>query len=134
MNEITKDKIELVEKFLEELEPNIPETLEGYEENFKAKAICERYFEKVVEALTDIAFLIIKDKNLKIPKEDGQAFLILAENNILDRELAKKLKDAKGMRNVLAHEYGSINDELVFNSIKEELINDAREFIDAVKK
>lgn len=134
MRDIINDKIEQIEKFIEELEPSIPETFEEYEKNFKIKAICERYFEKIVGAVVDLAFLIIKNRKFRIPKEDGQAFIILSENNIIQKELAFRLKDAKGMRNIIAHEYGEIDDELVFNSIKYELINDVNEFIEAIRK
>ena len=44
------------------------------------------------------------------------------------------LTEAKGMRNILAHEYGTVNDELVFHSITEEIEIDAREFIKVIKK
>jgi hypothetical protein len=40
----------------------------------------------------------------------------------------------KGMRNILAHEYGKINDELVFEAITGEITADAEEFIASVLK
>ena len=132
MNDIIKDKIEQIEKFIIELEPNIPESFEEYERDVKAKAICERYFEKIVEAVVDMAFLIIKEKKLKIPKEDRQVFIILSENSVIEDKLALKLKSAKSMRNILAHEYGHIDDELVFYAVKNELIDDVNKFIEVV--
>jgi uncharacterized protein YutE (UPF0331/DUF86 family) len=82
----------------------------------------------------DLAFFIIKEKNLKQPEEDKQAFGILAKKKIISDSLAEKLKDAKGMRNILAHEYGRIDDELVFHSLVEELIPDVQEFIKLIDK
>ena len=38
------------------------------------------------------------------------------------------------MRNIIAHEYGEINNELIFESIKNELIKDVSEFIKYIKK
>ena len=38
------------------------------------------------------------------------------------------------MRNIISHEYGKIDDEIVFDSIKDELILDAEEFIKQIKK
>ena len=37
------------------------------------------------------------------------------------------------MRNILAHEYGKIDDEIVFNAIKSELEKDANEFVSAIR-
>lgn len=128
-----KDKIEEIENYLTELSDIMPGTLEEYRET-KTKAACERYFEKIIEAVVDLAFLVIKDRKLKIPEEDKEAFDILAEEKIITMQVAEKLKDGKGMRNILAHEYGSIDDEIVFHSITEELEKDAREFIKEIKK
>jgi len=123
------DKIEEVEKLLEELESIMPTDVEEYLNDFKGKAAGERYFERIIESLVDLAFLIIKDKKLKIPEEDKQAFGILNDEKIISKDLADRLKEAKGMRNIIAHEYGVIDDSLVFHSLTEELIPDSKEFI-----
>ena len=131
-----KDKIKEIEEYSAELFSAIPANLEleNYKKDFRIKAVCERYFEKIIEAAVDLAFLIIKDKKLKIPEEDAGAFDILANENIIPSELAQKLKEAKGMRNIIAHEYGTVDDEIVFNSITEELEKDVRELIKDIKK
>ncbi len=128
------DKIQEIEKFLEELEPIIPENFEEYKINLQLKAACERYFEKIIEATVDLAFLIIRNKELEKPKDDENAFYILYKNNIILKELCQNLKAAKGMKNIIAHQYGKIDDEKVFNSLKEELINDINSFIKEVNK
>ena len=81
-----------------------------------------------------MAFLTIKEKGLEIPEEDKGAFDILSKDKIISIELSKKLKDAKGMRNILAHEYGKVDDSVVFESITEELISDVKEFFILIKK
>ena len=133
MNERIDDKISKIEDYLSELLEIIPDNIEEYKRNLKEKAACERYFEKIVEAVVDLAFLIIREKDLGIPESDKEAFDILVRNNLISKELASRLKEAKGMRNVIAHEYGKIDDNLVFYSTKEELENDVKEFIKAIK-
>ena len=71
-----KDKIKEIEGYLSELSEIMPGNFEEYKE-IKNKAACERYFEKIIEAVIDLSFLIIKDKNLRIPEEDKEAFDIL---------------------------------------------------------
>ena len=119
-----KDKIKEIELFLDELSEISPPSFEDYKSSLEKKAACERYIEKIVEAATDLAFFVIKEKRLDIPKDDLDAFNILLKNNIVSEGLAAKLKSAKGMRNILAHQYGAIDDEIIFNSIKEELGRD----------
>ena len=129
-----KDKIKEIEEYLQELSEIIPSSLEQYISEFKTKAACERYSEKIIEAIIDLSFLIIKKYSFKIPEEDKQSFDILKEENIISNELCEKLKDAKGMRNIISHEYGKIDDEIVFDSIKDELTIDTKEFIKQIKK
>jgi len=129
-----KDKIKEIEEFLFELNEIAPNKFETYLDDNKTKAACERYFEKIIEAAIDLAFLIIKEKRFKIPEEDKEAFDILAEEKIITKQLAEKLKDAKGMRNIIAHEYGKIDDEIVFDSITQEIQKDVNEFIKNIEK
>jgi len=128
-----EEKIEEIEKYIEELGSVLPFGFNDYENDFKLRAFCERYFEKIIEAIVDLAFIIIKDKKLEIPEEDKGAFDILFREKIISSDLAEKLKKAKGMRNILAHEYGKIDDEIVFEAVTEELIYDAVEFLKRVK-
>lgn len=128
-----KDKIGEVEKYLGELGSIVPSNFKEYKQSFEKKAACERYFEKIIEAVVDLAFLIIKDKGLKIPEEDRETFDILAEEEIISGKLAAKLKDAKGMRNILSHQYGQVDDEIVFEAITEELDKDVIEFIEHIQ-
>ena len=127
------DKIEEIGEFLEHLNQIAPASFEEYKDNIEKKAACERYAEKIIEALTDLSFLAIKFKKLKLPQDDIDAFNILSENKIIDDNLSVKLKNAEGMRNILAHQYGKVDDEIVFDSIKEELEKDALDLIKSVK-
>ena len=134
MNERINDKVEEIEKYLAELDEIRPKTLNEYLADLKTKAACERYVEKVMEAVTDLAFLLIKDKSLQIPEEDAKAFEILVQSRLIDKKLGENLQLAKGMRNVLAHQYGEIDDEIVFNAISDQLETDVKRFIHLVKK
>ena len=134
MNNRIDDKICEIEKYLDELEEIKPLNLEDYIKDIKTKAACERYFEKIVEACVDLASLVISYKRLNIPEDDEKAFYVLSHNNIITMELANKLKEAKGMRNIIAHEYGKVDDELVFPAVKEELIPDVEKFLQKIKE
>ncbi len=129
-----KDKIQEIKKFLDELGSVLPSSFEEYEGDFKIRAICERYFEKIIEAVVDLSFIVIKEMGLRIPEEDKEAFDILAKEKIISEELSEKLKDAKGMRNIISHEYGKIDDEMIFESVTEELKKDISEFIKVIEK
>ena len=131
-----ENKINEIEEYMNELSKMTPENigLEDYKRDLKTKAIFERYAEKIIEAVEDLAFLAVNLKKLKYPEHEKEVFDILAENKIITEELSKKLKDAKGMRNIIAHEYGKIDDEIVFEAVTEQLGKDAREFIKEIKE
>jgi len=136
IKERIKDKIEQIGEFKEELYGMIPQniTLEEYKKDLKTKAICERYFEKIIEGVVDLAFLIIREKGLKIPEDEESSFIIISENKIISEILAARFREAKGMRNVIVHQYGEIDDEKVFHAIFEELEKDIKEFLDNIKE
>jgi len=128
------DKIKEVSGYLDELDSIKPITLDEYKKDLKSKAACERYFEKIMEAVIDLGFMTIKSRSLETPKDDGDLFNVLKNNKVIDLNLAKRMKEAKGMKNFISHQYGEVNDELVFNSITKELEKDIKAFIEQVKK
>ncbi len=134
MDERIEDKIIEIENYLEQLESILPESFEKYSFDWKIRDICERRFEKIIEAAVDLGFLIAKEKNLEMPKDDKNVFDVLKDNKIISSELCEKLKDAKGMRNIIVHDYGKVEDELVFEAVTEQLAKDINEFIKEIKK
>ncbi len=52
------EKIIEIGKFVSQLYELIPQNmdLENYKKDLKTKAICERYSEKIIEAIEDLAF------------------------------------------------------------------------------
>ncbi|MBU0635397.1 DUF86 domain-containing protein [Candidatus Micrarchaeota archaeon] len=134
MNARLKEKIREIESFVTELESFLPTGFFEYKEDVKTRAACELFFEKIVEGIVDAVFLVIREKSLKAPEEDKEAFDVLVSARIIPSELAFRLKQAKGMRNILAHEYGCIDDELVFESLTGEIVRDANSFLDYLKK
>ena len=128
-----EDKLEEVENYLSELEEVIPNSFEEYEESIEKRLACERAFEKIVESVNDLAILFIKEKRLQLPEEDVKAFDVLADKKIISREISEKLKQAKGMRNFLAHQYGRVDNELIFEAINGPIFEDVKEFLNKLK-
>ena len=126
-----KDEIVVLEKYLEELKSIIPNYYNDYQENFEKKAACERYFEKIVESIVSISYLFCKKNNFDI-QDKSKSFDVLEENQIITNDLLLKLKDAKGMRNIIAHKYGEVDDLIVFEAITKELIIDVRLFLNQI--
>ncbi len=134
MRERIQDKVNEIAGYLDELSEIVPPDYDSYCENSRDRAACERFFEKIVEACVDLSFIIVKHHKLEVPTGDKEVFKILENNKIISSELANKLCEAKGMRNILAHEYGKINDQLVYVAVHDELLRDVKEFLSEVEK
>ncbi|MDP2925934.1 MAG: DUF86 domain-containing protein [Nanoarchaeota archaeon] len=134
LKERINEKIQQIEIYLDELKAIVPKRLEVYKKDILRKAACERYFEKIIEAIEDLNFLIIDYKKFEYPDEENEIFEILRKNKIISDVLTKNLKEAKRMRNFIAHQYGKIDDERVFNAVNDELTSDSNEFIKSIKK
>ena len=129
MKKRISDKIKDIRIYLRQLMDIKLDNFKRYINDFKTKEACERYFEKIAEAVSDLAVLVIKEKGLPVPDEDNEYFEVLKKEYFISFDLAKKLKEMKGMRNIIAHQYGSIDDKLVYMAISEELNEDIKEFI-----
>ncbi len=132
MTQRIKYKIEEIKKYLEDLKEVTPDFFSEYENDLKTRLACERCYEKVIEAITDLSFRVINFKKLEIPGDDKQVFDILEEAGIITEDSKKSMKEARGMRNILAHQYGSVDDEIVFEAITKEIIGDANKFLDRI--
>ena len=135
MNGRIKDKINELHDLIEELEEIRTVDLDIYLQDNQLRAANERYFEKIVECIVKIAFTIVREKKLEIPEDDDKTiFEVLEKHKIIDPALAKRLQDAKSMRNILAHEYGKIDDKLVFEALAHEIMPDVEAFLNQIKK
>lgn len=128
------ERINEITTYLNEIYVWLPEELVEYEKDSKSKSACERNFEIISEYIIDIGVYFIRLKKFRMPNDDESTFKILAENNIISEDLYKKLVDARGMRNFIAHRYGEIDNSKVFHALKEQFSNDVEEFLGAINK
>lgn len=92
----------------------------------------ERKFEKLTEATLDIASELCKQERGTVPDRRKDIVAAVAEEEIVDEDLARRLRAAVGFRDVLAHTYGPIvNDDIVYDALQNDLGRYV-EFVDAV--
>ena len=126
------EQTEQLQNTINELKTIIPNSYNDYIENIEKKAACERYFEKITESLITISYTLCKIKNFEIEKEE-KLFDKLLENNIINKNICLKLKDIKGMRNIIIHQYGEIDNLIVFENLTKELLTDTQEFLNIIQ-
>ncbi|UJG40424.1 MAG: DUF86 domain-containing protein [Candidatus Heimdallarchaeum aukensis] len=120
-NDIIVAKLEEIEENLELISNHLPTDLEGFLNLGLIKDGIYKRLEYSIELVLDILAIINADLKLGIP--DGESSVIdnIEKNKILDKEIIEKIRKMKSFRNILEHRYGKINDELVFELLKEDL-------------
>ncbi len=124
-------KIALLQGYLKELEGIRPATFVKY--RGKDKRACERLLQLLIEASVDLAALLVKEMQLGVPVGEEDIFSRLEKAGVISSKTSENLRQMKKFRNVLIHKYEDIDDEEVFENIKNNL-KDFSAFIGEIKK
>lgn len=69
-----------------------------------------------IESLYDLIAMLVKDIGLQVKDDEDNVDALIKEKN-LDQDLGEELKDAKGMRNVIVHQYNGVNESMIMKSL-----------------
>ncbi|GAB6172155.1 DUF86 domain-containing protein [Paradesulfitobacterium aromaticivorans] len=105
---------------------------EQYSNNEALRDRAERNLQVAAQACIDIANHIIADKGYRTPQGYAESFVVLAEEELIPKELANKMKMIAGFRNILVHDYLEIDHKIVYSSIN--YLDDFRQFASYVHK
>lgn len=79
--------------------------------------LLDRRMQKAIEACIDIAVHLASELRLPSQEKASDVFKILAQNKIIDKQSAQKLKGAVGFRNILVHEYTEVDYHLAYSDL-----------------
>jgi uncharacterized protein YutE (UPF0331/DUF86 family) len=112
-----KNKLELIDCYLERLKEFEKISLDDYLNNFKNQLIVERLLQLITQSAIDINEYILSKLNPENNFTKSEAFIKLSENNVIAPKLAKQLALSLGLKNHLIYEYGDIEPRQVFTAI-----------------
>lgn len=115
------EKLKEIEESLDLIGSNLPESLDEFKKLGLAKDGIYKRLENCIENLIDIFSMIYSDLDLGIPSDDDDILKRLKENKTFGDEIITLVKDMKGLRNLLIHKYGKIDDDIVFELLTEHL-------------
>jgi uncharacterized protein YutE (UPF0331/DUF86 family) len=98
----------------------------------QTRLAAERALQLAVQACIDVAAHLVAELGLRTPDTYREAFLGLAHEGLVHEDLAQRLGDAAGMRNILVHEYLEIDPRQVWRAL--ERLDDLRAFADAARR
>ena len=113
-------KLDELDGYLDELRTIAPSGIEEYA-RIEKKRSCERLIQVAVEATIDACAVLVTGLRLGLPAEENDLFEKLVRRGAISGGMAESLKRMKGMRNILVHQYGRIDDELVFETVRDRL-------------
>ncbi len=128
---------ELVAKKLAEIETYLadlhrlgrPELLEA---DLKEQRFILMTLQLAIQAVLDVASHIVSDDKLGEPEHDRNLFGLLRAAGWIDEDLARRLQQMAGFRNILVHEYARTNLAIV-RDVLENRLDDLREFCAEVR-
>lgn len=85
-----------------------------------------------IEAAQSICNHLVARMAKEAPKSYADCFRILEKSHILSKELTLKLASMAKFRNLLVHQYGRVDDSIVYNILKNDTI-DLINYIDEIK-
>lgn len=116
--EIIIRKLNTIIENIEHLKPFKKLKLEEYQSSFYHKKAVERLLQETIEASIDINSHILARMAKAIPDDYYGTYIKLAEMKILPYKFAREIAPAAGLRNRLVHEYDTLEDDKILESIK----------------
>jgi len=117
---------------LARLEPFKEKQRSDFEEDAYLRDIVERNLEIAAQCCIDISHRIISIEKAQKPRDYYEAIIRMGELGVLPFEFARKLAPIAGFRNILVHEYLSVNWDEVHKQLIE--IEDLINFADLVRE
>lgn len=130
-------KFDELDGYLQELRQVVPASFADYMGKVETRRACERLLQLSVQCVLDICALFVSGLRLGLPAEEDDLFEKLERAGVLSSKLSETLKTMKGFRNILVHEYGAVDNAVVykmgttrfddFQAIKKELLHSLQE-------
>ncbi len=98
------------------------------------KIASAKYFLIVsIEAAIDMCNHLISRNRLRVPDDYADTFKVMEEEGVISGEFVERLREMAKFRNRLVHIYWEVDDEVVFEILRED-IQDIINFVDILMK
>ncbi len=130
--DIVAKKLAEIESLLEELRT---ESRPGQiEDDVREERYIKYTLLMTIQAALDVASHIVSSERLGEPAASRDLFAILAKHGwIGDKELIPKLQAMAGFRNLLAHQYADVENQIVREVVEHHLV-DLADFVTSIRK
>lgn len=118
---IVQQKIREIEENLELIQESLPQESEEFRQLGLVKDGIYKRLEFSIQNIVDIFSMIHSDLRIGVPKDIDSIFEGLRKKKALPLAIITLAQEMKGLRNILIHRYGEINDDLIFELLTEQI-------------
>jgi uncharacterized protein YutE (UPF0331/DUF86 family) len=130
---VIENKIRKLQGFLEKLSQLAKSDKKNFLSDFRNAGSAKYLLQVSIECCLDIANHIIASEKFRSPNDYADSFRVLHERGIISDDLIGNLVEMAKFRNRLVHIYWEIDDELIYEIIKNNL-DDFNRFIQIILK
>ncbi|NRA19670.1 MAG: DUF86 domain-containing protein [Oceanospirillaceae bacterium] len=113
VNDVLINKTATIIRCIKRINEEFAGDEQGFLVNYTKQDSVILNLQRACEASLDIANFLIKKNKLGIPQSARDSFDLLVEGNIINQNLALKLKKMIGLRNIAVHDYQKLNMAIV---------------------
>ncbi len=114
---IINDRIAKIRKYLQRIKKLTNLNEREFIDDFDSQMIAERSLQIMAQAMLDIGNHIVAHHGWGKPETYRQIITILYQNGILTEEYLKELEGLAGLRNILVHDYLSIDPNIIYQDL-----------------
>lgn len=126
-------KLESLVRCLDRIKAHTPPSAEALAEDYDAQDIVAVNLQRAIQICVDLAGHLISERGWPAPATMAETFTVLAEQEVLEPELAENLRRAVGFRNISVHEYDKIDWNRAYRLITDRP-DDFRRFADQLSE
>jgi len=119
--ELIDQKLESLRRSLNRIRTRCPSTVEALIANIDAQDIITLNLSRAIQLSVDVAMHMASQLDVPTPGTMGAAFEALSTKNVIDAEVAERMRKAVGFRNIAVHNYEAINWEVVMAIVQQHL-------------
>lgn len=128
VHDVLLNKAAIIERCLKRIEEEYRGHEDELDTNFTRQDSIILNLQRACEAAIDAGMHIVRLRKLGIPQQSRDAFDMLHEAGIIDKDLKSQLQAMVGFRNVAVHDYRALNLAVV-KSILENRLDEFRTFV-----
>ena len=111
---ILANKVAAVRDAVARIASVLPSTPEEFRSDRTTREVVTLNLFLALQDCIGLATHWLADAGWGVPKSYGEVFMVLGEHGVLDEKLALRLRSAAGLRNLIAHQYGVLDVDRIF--------------------